>query len=250
MSSVTHSESAALAAPPPAADVDAREQLVNLGERGPTDRVSIPEAMVTKLNGILLDFDPDLYDPKMLPPGVTESPQKLFEGFVGPMLARHPVYAKAEVRDSGRGLHAILWFDPPVVFETEAERERWSAIVKIVQKALPTDPACEGITRMTRPVGSTNKKTGRKVSVLKEGTPVTAEEVAGLVAEVRAKPFKVVAGLLLDPVAPYCPVCGKSDARLGVMDNRGLCYSGKHKPTVGDLFDSVFAPRPTAKKGV
>ena len=47
------------------------------------------------------------------------------------MLARHPAYARAQVRDTGRGLHAVLRFDPPVTFESDAERERWAAVVKV-----------------------------------------------------------------------------------------------------------------------
>jgi hypothetical protein len=228
---------------PPGPGVDAREQLVNRGEVGPIGLVSIPEAMITTLRGIMLDFDPDLYDPTKLPAGATDSPRDLYETFVKPMLNRHPVYAKAEVRDTGRGLHAILWFETPVVFDTETAREKWAAVVKAVQKALPTDPMCPGITAMTRPVGSINGKTGRTVRVLKDGMSVNPEEILKLVAELGARPFKFVAGLLLDPAAPYCPVCARPEARLGVMDRRGQCYSGKHQPTVGDLFAAVFAPR-------
>ena len=222
--------------------------MVNGGEIGPIGRVSIPEIMITRLKGIMLDFDLDLYKKEKLPAGATESSVKLYETFVGPMLQRHPLYAKAEVRDTGRGLHAILWFDQPVEFKTPAEREKWGAVVKAVQKTLPTDPACAGITATTRPVGSTNSKTQRQVRIIKPGSMVTADEVLNFVTELRHKPFKIVAGFLLDPVAPYCPVCATPDARLGVMDKFGHCYGGKHKPKVGDLFDAVFAA-PNKKGG-
>lgn len=253
MSSVTHSESGALT-PGPQADatlqngVAIREQLANGGESGPENRVSIPVAMITKLRGIMEDFDPDLYDREKLPPGATESPLKLFETFVGPMLDRHPLFAKAEVRDSGRGLHALLWFDPPVEFRTEGERTRWAAAVKAVQRTLPADRHAPGITAMTRPVGSINNKTGRAVSILKKGTPVSPDEVLKFVAELQAKPFKVVADIVLGPNTSPCPICRKPNTRLGVLERHGMCYGGCGKPTLGRVFDTFYAATSTAKE--
>ena len=84
---------------PPDNSIDAREQLVNQGERGPIERVSIPEVTIAKFRGIMLDFDPGLYKLEILPPGALGDPEKFYTGFVRPMLERHPVYAKAEVRD-------------------------------------------------------------------------------------------------------------------------------------------------------
>ncbi len=205
---------------------DARERLVNEGETGPITMVSIPAAMITKLRGIMLDFDPDLYDPARLPSGATESPEQLFESFVGPMLGRHPLFGKAEVRDTGRGLHALLWLDPAVVFENEAEREKWAGLVEVVQRTLPADPHAPGMTALTRPVGSTNSKTGRPVSVLKPGRPVAPAEIVKFYDEVRAKPFAVVAGMLFGGKTAPCPCCRKPGTRLGVSSRTGSCYGG------------------------
>lgn len=229
--------------------VDAREQLANHGETGAIHSVSIPEDMITELLGIMLDFDPDLYNPERLPKGALESPRKLYESFVGPMLARHPVYAKAEVRDTGRGLHAILRFRPTVTFKTEAERDKWKGIVRAVQKALPTDPRAPGITAMTRPIGSINGKTGRTAAVLKEGQPVSPDDVLKLVADLQTKPFKVIAGILFGPSLAPCPVCSKPGTRLGAQNWHGLCYGGCGKPTLGNLYDAFYASRATVGEG-
>ncbi len=64
---------------------------------------------------------------------------------------------------SGRGLHLILWFDEPVELPTDRELDRWGAIVKIVQAALPIDPDQPGITACSRAIGSINSKNGAEV---------------------------------------------------------------------------------------
>lgn len=220
--------------------INTREQLVNQCLLGPMGLVSIPEMTITSLHGIMLDFDHDLYNPKRLPEGATESPERIYREFVGPMLARHPVYAKSEVRDTGRGLHAIVRIRPQVKFDTEAARKKWSAVVKIVQHALPTDPHAPGITATTRPVGSINGKTGRSVIVLKEAEPVTADEILMLVAELQTTPFKTIAGMLLGHESPYCPVCAKPDSRLGVLDQHGTCYVCG-KLDIAKLYDAFYA---------
>jgi len=229
--------------------VDHRESLANGGEIGPTGTVSLPECMITFLRGIMLDFDPDRYRADRLPPGATASPDAFYYDFVGPMLDRHPVYASAEVRDTGRGLHALIRFDPPVAFSTARERTRWAGVVRAVQRALPTDPDAPGITALTRPVGSINGKTGRPVRVLTPGRPVVAGEVLGLVEELRTRPFATVAGIVFGGRPTPCPVCRKPGTTLGVMDRGGTCYGGCGKVSLRRLFDAIYAPRAAAEGG-
>lgn len=222
---------------------DCREQLVNGGNFGPIETVSVPVAMVTSLRGILLDVDPSLFKVASTDLALANRPEAFFEGVIAPMLARNPVLEKAEVRISGRGLHVILKFDEPVIFETEAERRKWAAIVTIVQRLLPTDPHCPGINAMTRPVGSVNGRNGRRVDMLRAGTPVTAREVTDLAASFQAHPFRLVAEILFGPgpISP-CPVCNNAESRIGVRDYQGFCY-GCGKIRRGHLFDAILAPR-------
>src|SRR5262249_52176114 len=147
-----------------------------------------------------------------------------YEELVEPWLSRHPVFRKAEVRDSGRGLHVLILFDRPVEFATQGERQLWAGVVKVVQRLLPTDPGCPGITALTRPVGSVNSKNGKKVRRLKKGRPVDPREVLALYEQARAAPFRTVASLFgAERVSP-CPVCKAEGSALVVLDHTGKCY--------------------------
>jgi hypothetical protein len=221
------------------ANVDAREQLVNDRETGPIHLVSLPEINITKLHGVMLDFDPGLYRADALPPGTLDSPPAMLQHLADPWLKRHPLLDRAQVRDSGRGLHAILRFAQPVKFESEGERDRWAAAVRVVQRSLPSDPCAPGITALTRPVGSINSKTGRVVSVLEEGTPLDPAEVLKYVEALRAKPFRLIAETLFGPRCSPCPICRKPGTTLGVQDRAGICYAGGHRVNLADLFDSL-----------
>jgi hypothetical protein len=229
---------------------DHREQLCNGGQVGPIEQVSLPEAMITSLRGILLDLDPARFRPEQVPLDVLANPARFYELVISKMLARHPVLAKAEVRVSGRGLHVIIRFEDPVQFADEADRQRWAAIVKVVQRLLPTDPDCPGITALTRPLGSVNSKNGVTVERLHEGEPVSAEEVLGLFEQVRTSPFRTVARLLLgdERVTPY-PVCRAAASRLNALDRVGMCYGTCGKVRLGQLYDVFLAPRSTRTEG-
>jgi len=104
--------------------IDQREQLVNDCEVGPITQVSVPEAVITRLHGIVLDVDFALLRPDLIRAhdGFVETAEKL----IYPMLDRSPVLTNAEVRMSGSGLHVIVRFAEPVEFETEGERQRWA----------------------------------------------------------------------------------------------------------------------------
>ncbi len=234
--------------PPPDHDndgrVDEREQLVNNRLCGPITEVSVAEAGITRLYGILLDIDPDRLHADIAPPTVLANPDQLLQVVVREWLDRHPVFAKAEVRSSGRGLHVIIMMSPPVEFETEAQRQRWAGVVKLVQKLLPTDPDCPGITAMTRPIGSINGKNGTKVRLLRAGETVSPDDVLGLCKKAIASPFGTVAGLLYgDTRISPCPICQADGSRLDVLDRWGMCYGRCGKVGLGRLFDRFMRPR-------
>jgi hypothetical protein len=167
------------------------------------------------------------------------------------MLARNSVLSQAEVRRSGRGLHAILWFTHPVEFTTDAERQRWAAIVSVIQRLLPTDPDCPGITALTRPLGSINGKNRFAVKQLYPGKPVTAKAVMELFHQARSSPFRTVARILLgsDHLKP-CPVCNGSGTRLDVLDFVGKCYGSCGKIGIDRLYAVYLTPRPSRRGGM
>lgn len=229
--------------------LDWREQLANSGDSGPVTRVSLAEATITSLRGILLDFDPGRLRPDLAPGEVLRTPRKLWLEVVKPWVDRHPVLAAAEVRSSGTGLHVIVPLAPPVTFLTEADRCKWAAVVKIVQTLLPTDPDCPGITALTRPIGSTNSKNGAQVELLREGRPAAPEEVLALCTQADTRPFATIAGLLYPQsrISP-CPVCKAHGSRLNVMDRIGMCYGNCGKVGLNQLFDCFLAPRAAGKE--
>ena len=227
--------------------VDEREQLVNDGEIGPIKQVSLPLDMITSLRGVVLDVDPRHFRREVAP--IRKDPVKFYNRTLRKMLARHPILSKAEVRVSGRGLHVILWLSEPVEFHSEPERQRWAAMVKVIQRLLPTDPDCPGITALTRSLGSVNsKRKGAVVRQLHEGEPVPAEDVVTLFNEARTRPFRMIAQLLFgrEQITP-CPVCNKPGSRLNVLDHTGDGYGHCGKVHVGDLFDVFLKPRATEK---
>src|SRR5262245_3927597 len=87
--------------------IDMRETLWNECETGATGLIQVPTERITGLRGILLDQDPAklIAENPWFPPA--DNPLQ-FHANVRPVLARHPVACRAEVRLSGTGLHAIL----------------------------------------------------------------------------------------------------------------------------------------------
>jgi hypothetical protein len=229
--------------------VDERLQLVNDRQRGPIHDVSLPEAAVTSLHGILLDFDPHRLRAAVAPKAVRKNPKEFWKRVVRPWLQRYPLFAKARIVSSGRGLHVIIRLEPAVVFETEADRQRWAAIVKIVQRLLPTDPDCPGITALTRPVGSVNVKNGETVRLFRKGEGVNPAEVLELAQEAAARPFATVMSLLYPEkrVSP-CPVCEGDGTRLDVLDHAGKCYGSCGTVRLAQIFDLFLKPRAAKKE--
>lgn len=224
--------------------VDERLQLTNDQQRGPIHDVSLPEAAIASLHGILLDVDLARLRSEIASSKTRANTKRFWKRVVRKWLRRHPVFAKARVVSSGRGLHVIIRLAPAVVFETEADRQKWAAVVKIVQKLLPTDPDCPGITALTRPVGSVNGKNDETVQVLHDGEAVHPDEVLALCAQAASRPFATVVGLLYGgtQISP-CPVCLGEGGRLGVLDHVGMCYGGCGKVNLGQIFNRFLKPQ-------
>jgi hypothetical protein len=192
----------------------------------------------------MYDFDPDIVRSGGLFPSVPRDPREFYRGILAPMLARHAVLTKMQVRCSGRGLHGLLWIEPPVELKSAADQQRWAGIVKVVQAALPIDPDQPGITAVTRPVGSTNSKNGAIVELLNLGAPITEQEVLVLYDEMRSAPFATVCKILTGEtkVSP-CPLCRQANSTLSALDQVGTCYGHCGKVKLEQLYDMVLAVR-------
>ncbi len=229
-------------------NVDLREKLYNDREIGPVT-ISDPESIITRLHGILLDVDPLNYR-KSRGANVRSNPEKFYLRVIKTMLLRHAVLARAEVRLSGTGLHIIIWFAEPVELKTEGDRLRWVAIIKAIQRLLPTDHLAPAITAMTRPLGSRNGKNQKKVKCLHRGEPVPPADILKLFDQLSAKPFATVAQVLFGegPIRP-CPICNGEGSSLGVLSATGKCYGGCGKVKLSQLYDVFLETKLSAGKG-
>jgi hypothetical protein len=227
------------AAPRPQPWVDAREALYNDCRVGTAGQVQLPREAVTRLHGLAVDLDADLLQPNpWFPPGPTST---AFAAAIAPALARHPVLCHAEVRDTGRWVHAITWFEVPVELRTAADQRRWTALHKVLMGSVPSDPAAPALIALTRPAGSTNSKTGAEVRTLKPGAPVPAAALEGWAAEVARKPFEAVGTPLFGGgrVSP-CPYCRREGSHLDLGAAFGLCYGACRHVPFRRLFEPFF----------
>lgn len=230
--------------------VDERESLVNECKTGAIEEVALSQGMITRLLCILLDFDLDPLDKAAFPPGALDSPEAFYEKVLKPLLNREEVFRSAEVRVSGRGLHVIVRLAPSIEFQTATDRERWAAIVQLLQSLLPTDPCCPGITALTRPLGSVNGKNHKVVRSLREGQPVSPERVLELVERVRRAPFETICRLLHGGLtARPCPRCQKTGSQMRASGTKGDCYHCKSKLQIADLLKPFYNALDTRENG-
>jgi hypothetical protein len=229
--------------------IDLREQLVNEREVGPYQVVQLITEQVARLHAFFFDLDLHLIRPGPLAPGREAGPAAFYERTARHWLARHPVLADAEVRNSGGGLHIIPWLAEPVAFATDGQRRRWDGIVRAVQALLPVDPHQPGITGLTRAVGSTNSKHNAVVERLKEGKLVPVDRVEHLFQQMSMSPFRTVMLVLLgaERIRP-CPVCGQAGTTLSAADYVGFCYESCGKVKLAQLYNLFLAPRPANSK--
>jgi hypothetical protein len=220
--------------------IDDREQPFNGGAVGPVETVSTARDLIAKLSAIVADLDPKYLRPELLTGQGTPADQ-LFP-LVQAWLERHPLGHAAEVRFTGTGLHVLFRLEPAVEFRSTDDRDHWDAVVKAVQASLPSDPNAPGLTILTRPLGSLNGKTGRTVTRLHDGGVAPSEEVLAFVADLAARPFAVLAGILHgggDRLRP-CPVCRAAGSSMAVLNKKGKCY-GCGDVSVAKLFGTVMA---------
>jgi hypothetical protein len=204
---------------------DIREALYNDRPVGPAPQIQLPREAVVRLWGLVVDLDGDILKPNTwFPPG--DSAEAFYQG-IRPALDRHEVLRHAEVRDSGRWLHAIIHFAEPVELKTARDQKRWTALHRVLTSSVPSDPGAPALIGLTRPAGATNGKTGRTVRVLREAAPVPATVVTDWAEEVGRKPFATLAKVFFPerPIVP-CPFCGAEGSRCDFGDVVGFCYGG------------------------
>jgi hypothetical protein len=204
-----------------------REALYNGGDRGPAFSIAKPVEEIAAINGFMIDVDMKLLNPDVLGDSGLASAEQLYEQHVRHWLDRDKVLSKAEVRDTGGGVHVLLWLDEPVVCAAGQQRH-WDAIARGLHDALPSDPKLGGIIAMTRPVGALNLKYDppREVRLLREGKPVTQKEVLDLIDRLATAPSRLWMNLVTgaNRVSP-CPLCRREGTSLGIAGAWRLrCY--------------------------
>lgn len=222
---------------------DFREQLFNDHQIGTIESVSTSAERIYQLHALMWDIDPLILRSGALLGKVSRDPVKFYRRKLNAMLDRHELLRLAEVRNSGRGLHVLLWFAESVQLDTDRQREELSCIYDVLLPLLPSDPHQPRLTAITRKVGSVNSKSGTKVEVLKRGMPVPYEAVRQLAAQVASAPFRAIVHALLgeDQITP-CPICGSADSRVGVRDHVGICYECG-KITLEHIFERLYRER-------
>ena len=229
--------------------MDLRESLYNDRAVGLITDIQLPAERITKLHGIMFDFDPKILVPgnSLFPPA--ETPEEFYAG-IKSILELHALARHAEVRVSGTGLHLLVRIQPAVELKSAADQQRSGKIVKVVQRTLPVDPDMPGITAVTRPIGSVNGKNGAIVKTLKPGEAIAPEVVEQFMALLALGAFREVGLPLVGEQRVHpCPVCRGDGTRLDLLDWIGMCYGNCGKITLEHLFDSIYLPRPTNPKG-
>lgn len=204
---------------------DERESLVNDRRRGTKYEITPRVVEVTSIHAFMNDLDCKILDPAVVGEECVESAAALYDQHARFWLERDPVLSKAEVRDSGHGLHILLWLDEPIIVG-DGEAQMWHAISRGICTALPGDPNLNGIIALTRPVGAMNTKQDphREVKVLRPGRPVTRAEILDLNRRLSDQPAHLWMRLFFDGerVEP-CPLCSKES--LGIAgDWKCRCY--------------------------
>ena len=206
---------------------DERESLVNGRECGPANQIATKVEEVASIHAFMSDLDCKILDPAIVGEECVRSPAALYKQHVRHWLDRDPVLAKAQVRDSGHGLHVLLMLDEPIICAGDDARH-WDKIARGLRNVLPGDPSLNGIVAMTRPVGARNTKVDppRKVRVLRKGEPITRAEILDLNQRLANAPARLWMRLFFGGErASPCPLCGATTHTLGVVGNWQVqCY--------------------------
>jgi hypothetical protein len=215
------------ASPPEAGVNDVREATFNNREQGPANAISKPVAQVACINGFMIDLDCGILNPVVVGEGASQSPAELYALHVAGWLDRDPVLTKSEVRDTGHGLHVLLWLDEPIICAGD-DAYHWDKVARGLRNALPGDPSLNGIIAMTRPVGAINSKRAPTATVtrLRDGQTVRRDEVLDLCQRLATAPARLWMRVFHggERTSP-CPLCGAADKTLGLAGNWQVqCY--------------------------
>lgn len=215
---------------PPAHDhgaSDDRESLVNGRERGPANQIATKVEEVASIHGFMSDLDCKILDPAVVGEECVRSPADLYEQHARHWLDRDPVLTKAQVRDSGYGLHVLLMLDEPIICRGDDARD-WDKIARGLRNVLPGDPSLNGIVAMTRPVRALNTKADppKEVRLLRAGEPITRDEILDLNQRLANAPARLWMRVFFGGErASPCPLCGATTHSLGVAGNWQVqCY--------------------------
>lgn len=224
-------------------DKDERESLVNDRRRGTKYEITPKVEEVASIHAIMNDLDCKMLDPAVVGEECVESAGAFYEQHVRHWLDRDPVLSRAEVRETGGGLHLILWLDEPILVAAD-EAPQWNGIARGICNALPGDPNLNGIIALTRPIGAENTKYDppREVQLLRQGQPVSRAEILELNQRLTMQPARLWMRLFFgsERVDP-CPLCGKES--LGVAGSwQCRCY-GCGRVNAASLVYRFYSPK-------
>jgi len=203
---------------------DERESLVNDRRQGPANQITPKVQEVASIHAFMIDLDCGILDPAVVGQECVDSPARLYGDHVQHWLDRDPVLRKAEVRDSGHGLHVLLWLNEPIIC-TGGEAADWHAVAKGIRNVLPGDPNLNGIIAMTRPLGALNTKHEPKtVQLLRAGESITRTEILDLNRRITEQPARLWMRVLFGGErVDSCPFCSKES--MGVAGHWQVqCY--------------------------
>jgi hypothetical protein len=113
---------------PPGHD-DIREATFNGRESGPAFSIARPVDQVSAIHGFMIDLDRGILDPAVVGQECVESADILYERHVQGWLDRDAVLTKAEVRNTGHGLHVLLWLADPIICNGD-EAKHWDKFAR------------------------------------------------------------------------------------------------------------------------
>lgn len=204
---------------------DERESLVNDCRRGPANQITPRTEEVASIHAFMNDLDCKILDPAVVGEECVESAALLYDRHIRHWLDRDAVLSKAEVRDTGGGLHIILWLDQAIIVSA-GEAAMWNDVARGICNTLPGDPNLNGLIALTRPVGAINTKYDppKTVDVLRAGTPVSRADILDLARRATEHPARLWVRLFFGGErAEPCPLCG--GASLGVAGSwQCRCY--------------------------
>jgi len=119
---VNDSSSAATQDEPSRPVFDEREAIVNERASGPAHNIAVKVEEVAAIHGFMIGLDCGILNPEVLGAAAVASAEVLYSEHVRQWLDNDPLLSRAEVRDTGGGLHVLLWLDEPILCDGEEAR--------------------------------------------------------------------------------------------------------------------------------